>query len=169
MAKLNVVKACRKAQGICGKCMTEIKVGDGYVWWQFYQGPLMRRCTKPECQPDRKELVSSAFERSRMELEERLAAITEPWDVDDIIADIEALKDECESSLDNMPEGLRESSDSGVLLQERMDALETWAEELGSAKDEAEGGWDGEEGSTESVAEQQAELLQAIKDVCYGG
>ena len=38
--------------------------------------------------------------------------------------------DECEESLENMPESLRETSASGETLQERIDALGEWIDEL---------------------------------------
>ena len=44
--------------------------------------------------------------------------------VQDIISQLEELRDQCQDSLDNMPESLQES-DTGQLLQERIDECES--------------------------------------------
>lgn len=49
--------------------------------------------------------------------------------VEDIISEIRNLGEECQSSLDNMPEGLQQGS-TGELLQERVDECENMASEL---------------------------------------
>ncbi len=51
-------------------------------------------------------------------------------EVEDIVSQIEELRDECQNSLDNMPEHLQESSDAGNTLQERIDGLEDWINEI---------------------------------------
>ena len=47
-----------------------------------------------------------------------------------ITGEIESLRDECDESLMNMPEHLQDTSDSGMMLTERIDALQEWQEEL---------------------------------------
>lgn len=49
---------------------------------------------------------------------------------DEVKGEIEELRDECQGSLDNMPEGLQQG-DTGQLLQERIDAMDSWADEIG--------------------------------------
>jgi len=51
--------------------------------------------------------------------------------MEQLISDIEELKDETQNSLDNMPSQLQDA-DSGQLLQERIDALESWVSDLQS-------------------------------------
>jgi hypothetical protein len=46
--------------------------------------------------------------------------------------EIEDLMNETQDSLDSMPDHLQESSSSGELLQERIDALESWISDLDS-------------------------------------
>lgn len=53
-------------------------------------------------------------------------------EIENLIADLEMLMEECQESLDNMPESLQESSASGELLSERIEGIEGWISELQS-------------------------------------
>lgn len=105
----------------------------------------------------------------------------------DLIDQASELRDETQDSLDNMPEGLQQGS-TGELLQERLDALETFIQELEGLDFDVEftpedDGQDGElgteadaDGAEPRNAEEQTELewleglleeLKAISlDVC---
>lgn len=53
-------------------------------------------------------------------------------EIESLIADLEMLMEECQESLDAMPESLQESSSSGELLAERIEGIEGWISELQS-------------------------------------
>lgn len=54
----------------------------------------------------------------------------------DFAADVEELKDEMETALENMPESLQ-YSERGERMQERIDLLDTWLMNLNEMADEA--------------------------------
>lgn len=58
--------------------------------------------------------------------------------IGDVIAAAEDVKQEYEDSLNNMPEHLQETSDSGQGMREKIDALEDWISELESAQGDVE-------------------------------
>lgn len=53
----------------------------------------------------------------------------------DFAADVEELKDEMETALENMPESLQ-YSERGERMQERIDLLDTWLMNLNEMADE---------------------------------
>lgn len=124
MARVYEVKKARKAFP-----EADIKAGDKYYWWKFnFSRTIHRSLTYPK----RSQLTQSSF-------------LAQLWDIQDgftfdrndpegcvgaLRDDLENLKSECEGNLENMPEGLRESSDSGQTLQERIDQLDEWINNL---------------------------------------
>lgn len=106
-----------------------IKKGDTYWKWQFNFSKTVHRSLKP---PTRSQLTQSSFLSQLYDLEDNMDFDREDLEgsVQNFVSDIENLKDECQSSLDNMPEHLQESSDSGMLLQERIDGLDQWISDL---------------------------------------
>ena len=129
MANIKRVGSARKTY-VCSKCGKEIKPGDSYlrgsIWMK--KTPVIR-CTS--CGLKGYELSTSSYVQS-------VGAIVEDWmdnygicdGVWDALADeLEAIRDTCEESLENMPEGLQEG-DVGQLLQDRMDALDDAADTL---------------------------------------
>lgn len=113
-----------------------IKKGEPYYWWQFKNS----NPTISKTAPKRSQLTRSGYLSQLYDLQDRLGEIrsdvSTPDNLESIVSDItselENLKDECQSSLDNMPEGLQENSSSGQLLQERIDALDSAVSELES-------------------------------------
>lgn len=113
-----------------------IPKGTGYYWWQFKNSNKTYSLTPPK----RSQLTRSGYLSQLYDLQDRLSSIRDSvsdaddlqGEVDNIKSDIENLRDECQSSLDNMPEHLQESSSSGELLRERIDALENVSSELES-------------------------------------
>lgn len=106
-----------------------IPVGSPYYWWQFMRSPKSIS-VKP---PTKRQLTRSGFQLSMYDIEDAIEALTASEsieeDVQAIIDSIQDLKSEVEDSLSNMPEQLQEA-DTGQLLQERIEALENWANEL---------------------------------------
>lgn len=123
MGKIQVISKSRK-ETKCGKCRTVIPVGSKYYKGVLnFQRPIIR-CAK--CGLKSYEVTTSDYIRN-------VGAIVEDWVEDyeiqdgvwDDIADaLEEIKDECEERLDNMPYQLQEA-DSGSILQERIDTLES--------------------------------------------
>jgi chromosome segregation ATPase len=129
MARANFVAKARKDNRVALK-------GESYYWWKFRYGPKHYSKTRPH----RSQLTQSAFYSQLWQLEDdfegALSAVKDLQQVDELIesmiGDLEALMDECQESLDAMPESLQESSMSGELLAERIEGIEGWISELQS-------------------------------------
>lgn len=123
MVRAKFIKSARKDYPSFG-----IKKGDGYYMWSFRFGPTYKSLIAPR----RSQLTRSGFLSSLYDLEDEINAASgiDEGQVEDWKSTLESMKEECESSLENMPDGLRESSSSGELLQERIDGLESWIADL---------------------------------------
>jgi len=127
MPRVNFVKRARKDNPV-------VKKGESYYWWKFRFGPKQYSKTYPK----RSQLTQSSFLSQLYDLEDELeksigeATTTEELQeiVEGMKGDIEQLTYEVQESLENMPEHLQDSSDSGMMLQERIDSLESWHSEL---------------------------------------
>lgn len=119
MPRVHHVKKARKDNPV-------VKKGEGYYWWKFRFGPKVYSRTYPK----RSQLARSGFLSTLWDIEDRLSTIATSDDGDEPIAELEELQGECERSLGNMPEQLREPSDSGMLLQERVDSLGEWIDSI---------------------------------------
>lgn len=108
-----------------------VEKGQTYYTWSFRFGPTHISLTPPK--PS--QLTQSAFKSTVLDIEERIGSIEgdDPGGLDaernDIIGELESLRDETQGSLENMPEGLQQG-DTGQMLQERIDALEGAISEL---------------------------------------
>lgn len=105
--------------------------GDTYYRWQFNFSKVVHRS---KTRPSRSQLTQSSFLSQLYDLEDNLLLDRDDLEgsVQILVSEIEQLRDECQDSLDNMPEHLQETSDSGITLQERIDALEDWISQLES-------------------------------------
>lgn len=127
MARANFVAKARKDNPVALK-------GESYWWWKFRYGGKQFSKTRPE----RHQLTQSAFYSQLWQLEDDfekriydVGTVEEfPELIESMSGDLETLMEECQESLDNMPEGLQESSASGELLAERIDSLDSWINEL---------------------------------------
>lgn len=132
MPRVTRVKKAQKKQGECGQCGVAIKKGDSYVWWKFRHGERHIRCTSTSCAPSRSDLTQSSFLKGLYSVQDE-----DPPDCDaesyrdDLVSRLEELRDDCQSSLDNMPQGLQEG-DTGQLLQTRIENLEQGINDLAS-------------------------------------
>lgn len=133
MPRVTIVAKARKNQGTCGKCGDEIKRGMPYKWWKFNFGARHVRCAKAECAPRASDLTQSAFLAQLYDLQDRAFEGQSSADLegerDEMVSDLEALKQECEDNRSNIPDHLQDG-DSGTLLQERADALDDAINEL---------------------------------------
>ena len=108
-----------------------INIGDSYWKWCLYGGTPKYSKTKPRMS----QLTSNWFKQQLYGLQEKLDEWnpSEPDDVETFITDmredIEALRDECQERLDSMPWQLQDS-DSGQIIQERIDTLDNIINEL---------------------------------------
>lgn len=109
-----------------------IHKGESYFWWAFQRGPVLYSKT----QPKPSQLTQSTFLSSVYSLGERISELVDINDKDDfdsikeeLLSEIEELKDQCQESLENMPESLQYSP-VGELLQERIDELDSWYSDI---------------------------------------
>lgn len=110
-----------------------IAKGESYYWWQFKNNPKIFSKTRPK----QSQLTQSSYLSELYTIEESLAefsaASIEDMDagVQDFQSQLEQLRDQCQTSLDNMPESLQ-SGPTGELLQERIDCLDSAIDEISS-------------------------------------
>jgi len=152
MAKVNFVKKARKDNQV-------VKKGESYYWWQFYRQPKMVSKTRPT----RAQTINSPFLSAVAALEDQcLCAIESPEEIEDIVNEIEELRDQTQESLENMPEGLQEG-DVGILLQERTDYLEEWQTNIESLKEQFEDDW------TDKSEDEKQSFRDDISCITYEG
>jgi len=102
-----------------------VKAGESYYWWKFRYGG--KRYSK--IRPKPWQLTQSPFLQELYMLEDWLANLNE-LDEDcrgELVDKLREMQEECENSLYNMPDHLQETSESGQLLQERINYLDEWA------------------------------------------
>ena len=131
MAKIVKVKKSNKGKDVCcSKCGKKITPGMGYLKSTPYKQRPIIRCLG---------CGLKAYETSGSEYVQEIGAIVEDWEenigitdstVDEIKDVLETQKDQAEESLSNMPDHLQESSETGMMLQGRIDQLEEAINEL---------------------------------------
>lgn len=130
MGKITRVQKSRK-EYTCGRCHKKIEVGQPYLRGDLnFSSPVIRCC---KCGLQYWEVTTSDYQLSVGEIVYRWQ---DNYDVseegrDSIISDLEEIRDDLQSRLDNMPEGLQQG-DSGQILQERIDCLEAAISDLES-------------------------------------
>jgi len=137
-----------------------IAKGEPYYWWQFMNSP--KHYSKEA--PKGSQLTQSSYMSQYLGLQEEIGEWS-PSDVDEVVSGVEdfkerleTLRDECQESLDNMPESLQYSP-TGELLQERIDACENAISEFENIDCDYE---EPEEGAQESDIEEH--LLEWINE-----
>lgn len=158
-----------------------IKKGESYYWWQFMNSP--KQISKE--QPKQSQLTQSSFLSQMYSIVERVSEAGVPETKgeyetfkDELYEELEQLSDECQDSLDNMPENLTYSP-TGELLQERIDNLESLLSDIDSVteiddpvaeEDEVEEDFDQEDADEkhrEQIDEVFCELVGVIQDFCF--
>lgn len=113
----------------------DISKGEMYYVWAIktQRGGITLRSKTP---PRQSQLTLSEYKSAAWELVERLEDFQKPSDIrdlvsfrDELVSDAENLRDEQQEKLDNMPEGLQQG-DTGSMIQERIEALDSFVEEL---------------------------------------
>lgn len=129
MPRVHYVKKARKDN-------PAVKAGESYYWWKFRHGGKRYSRTPPR--PS--QLTQSPYYGQVRSLVERVEDES-PTDNDDWISlrdevreELEALGQECQDNLDNMPDSLQYSP-TGELLQERIDACDNATMEIDSLEE----------------------------------
>lgn len=118
MARAHFVKKARKDN-------PAVKAGESYYWWEFRYGGKHYSKTPPR--PS--QLTQSEFLSQMYSFQEQIEDATSIEDIEGLPDEIRQLGEEQIEKKDNMPEGLQEG-DTGQLLEERAEAMESWASEL---------------------------------------
>jgi methyl-accepting chemotaxis protein len=151
MPRVHHVKKARKDNPVAKK-------GEEYYWWKHAFGAKQFSKTPPR----RSQLTQSGFLSEMYDIEDELNAFSGDTledirqDIEDIVERVRQLSDESQDSLDNMPDHLQETSDSGMLLQERVENCDQMIDELEAVD------LDDEDADLEDV-------LSQINDICYQG
>jgi hypothetical protein len=125
MAKANFVKAAQKDYP-----EHNIKKGESYYWWKLHRGAKRFSKTRPK----RSQLTGSSFYATLYDIEDDMIGDAEASEElgslrDEVVSALEELRDQCEESRNNMPDALQDS-DTGNMLQERYDALDSAIDEF---------------------------------------
>jgi len=179
MARVFTSKKSTAGKAIkCKRCQREIKPGENYYHYtrrfsRIGKGVRYTHCSEHRPRPT--DLSSSPMAEIYEAQEDAAKAIHAADNcadmmqaIEDLKSVVEDVKSRAEDSLENMPEGLRESSDSGNTLQERIDALDSYISELEnvSVEDtEPEEGEDAEEGESTSLEDARSECDNAIESL----
>ena len=107
----------------------DIKAGDQYWYVQIKTGPRSSRVLRQKEPFKRSQLTSSEYLSALYDWEDEKANISDMDDAQDFADRIRTLGEEQSEKLENMPEGLQQSS-SGEMLRERADACENAADEI---------------------------------------
>jgi len=142
-----------------------VKKGESYYWWQFAFGSKNISTTHPRRS---QYLTRSEHLGGIYDLEDQLAKMTideiDDSCLDDVIQEIENIRDTCQERLDNMPEQLQEAP-SGQTLQEYIDNLEQWQSDLEGINLTV----DIDEDDEESEENSRQEVLDEIQNCSYPG
>jgi hypothetical protein len=146
MARATLIKAARKdiwqkgatdEKGKVNKSIPNpegdtlvVKKGESYYKWKFRYGGV--HISKEHPKPS--QLTNNPFFQTIYGIQERMKILTPddslPQSIEDILSEVETLKDECQERLDSMPEQLQTSSEAGNILSERISGLDDFYNEL---------------------------------------
>lgn len=130
MGKVKKINSSRK-EFKCNKCNEVIPKGSTYYRGEINFGPTIIRCST--CGLKGYEVTTSDYVRTAGELVEdwRENYSIDESGLQDLISAVEELKDDLSDRLDNMPYQLQEA-DTGMLLQDRIDGLDSAQSDLES-------------------------------------
>jgi hypothetical protein len=124
MPRVHHVKKARKDNPVC-------KAGGSYYWWKFRYGGKRYSLTYPK----QSQLTQSPYYANLYDLQDTIAD-SECSDEsefeslrDQVAESLQEFGQECQDSLDNMPDSLQYSP-TGELLQERIDACDSAVSEV---------------------------------------
>ena len=130
MGKVQIIKKSRK-ENKCRKCGKVIPVGSMYYKGEINFGPTIVRCS--ECKLESWEVTTSDYTLSVGPI---IYHYADNYDMnedglDELVSNLEEIRDDLQSRLDNMPESLQYGP-TGELLQERIDGLDSAISDLES-------------------------------------
>lgn len=97
-----------------------IPAGSEYWWWKFAFGPTVRSLKPPRPW----QLTRSAFLSEYLRITDETAGSLSGWDdVENLVSELESLRDETQDKLNNMP---AESGSTVELLEARVEGLDEW-------------------------------------------
>ena len=135
-----------------------------YVWVPGFRARTMRSKTPP-----RQSQLYQGYRSSAYALNEQIEDFLNPGNLEDLesfrdelISEAENLRDEEQGKLDNMPDGLREG-DAGDAIQERIDAVEAFIDELGNLRLDSELGDDASDEEQSEEADEKFEELTSVR------
>jgi hypothetical protein len=146
MARITHVKKAQKDQGTCMVCHKTIRAGEPYKFFKNRIGMMSQRKVFCGACPIRASHMTTSDKLATLYgiqegLEDQAGNFTT---LDDIKEALETAANEArdvaqeyEDSLSNMPEGLQQG-DTGQQIQEKVDAINEWADELESAANDVE-------------------------------
>ena len=122
------VKKSRKEYK-CSRCHEVIPSGSPYFRGDLNFSKPIIRCT--ECGLESWEVTTSEYQLAVGEIVVRWKDSYSPDEQgrDDIVSELESIRDDTQDKYDNMPEGLQQG-DTGCLLQDRIDCLDSAIDEL---------------------------------------
>lgn len=110
-----------------------VKAGESYYWWKFNFGPMRYSATPPKQSQLTQSPFLGEYYSIQEDLEEGCANAITGADltstVEEVCGRITELRDETEGNFENIPENFQEG-DTGTMLQERIDGLEQWQNDL---------------------------------------
>lgn len=127
MARVHHVLSARKDNPVA-------KAGEPYYWWKNKNGPKRFSATYPRYSQTctgRKSDFWAAVEKLEDGIDEAACSDDLEAAVDEAKSDMEAIRDEYQGSLDNMPEGLQQG-DTGQSIQGAVEEIEGFISELES-------------------------------------
>lgn len=153
MPRVTFVKSARKDNPVAKK-------GESYYWWAFMQGGRGGPKRFSKDRPKQSQLTQSEFWGAIYSLQEQHEYAPSYDDIESAIEEIkselENIKDETQGKYDNMPQGLQDG-DSGQLLQERADTLESVISDLDGVDTSFEEG-EREDGVTDEEWDEDIEM-----------
>ncbi len=151
-----------------------IKKGQQYWHWAFFRGPKQMSATPPRRSQTTGSGKLSNLYAAEEALEDAIAAATEPADVASALEDAATAADECATEYDDAISNLQEAFQGGCPAIEEAEEvkgnIETWKDELDTAKGEVEGldasdYQEGVEDYADLSPEKQEEMLDAAKEL----
>lgn len=146
MPRVTDVKRAQKSQGSCGGCGVELAKGEPYRWWAFRFGGKRKRCMADKCAPRPSDLTQSKMS-GVYQAQENLEDWLQEWEG----VDLQEVKDEVETCVDEVRQVAEEYTESAEAIREnfeesptadecdeKAEELESWLDDLDAAADSVE-------------------------------
>lgn len=167
MGRVRIINKSRK-ETKCMKCGNIIPVGSKYYRGELNFSRDIIRCET--CKLESWEVTTSDYQL-------RVGTIVYQWrasydlsitGVEEIVSELEDIRDDLQDRLDNMPEGLQQG-ETGQLLQDRIDNLDSVIDELNSIdedciKEEIASEYGSEDDEEPEYDEDNAEMVEAFEE-----